>query len=145
MVELKRANINDLELLAELESDNFDENYSKKQISSNLNDENYYIYLAYNDNKLIGYVYFSIIMDTAELLKIAVISNYRNNGFGTQILSNSYKILKKIGVRTLFLEVSDKNHVGIKLYSKLGFKVISRRSRYYSDSADAIIMRKSFD
>ena len=42
------------------------------------------------------------------------------------------------------LEVSVKNVVAFEFYSKMGFKKVSVRPKYYSNVDDAIIMSKEY-
>ena len=42
-----------------------------------------------------------------------------------------------------FLEVSDRNIAAQKLYRAAGYRDAGRRSRYYSDGSDAVIMEKA--
>ena len=42
-----------------------------------------------------------------------------------------------------FLEVHEKNSYARSLYQALGFEQVSRRTRYYSDGGDALILKRS--
>ena len=88
-----------------------------------------------------------------EILHIAILPNFRNQGFGFELLIELEKQLKKsIKSTKIFLEVNSENKFAIKLYQKLGYKAYNERKNYYrsnsinsSDSADAILFAKSLD
>jgi ribosomal-protein-alanine N-acetyltransferase len=49
---------------------------------------------------------------------------------------------KKRGMRDVFLEVRISNQAAQKLYEKFGFSVLNKRTRYYPDGEDALILHK---
>ena len=51
------------------------------------------------------------------------------------------EMIEKEDYNKIMLEVNENNSIALKLYTKLGFKEISMRDRYYGDD-NAIIMEK---
>lgn len=50
--------------------------------------------------------------------------------------------LREKKVSDLFLEVRQSNQDAIRFYQKFSFAEVDRRSRYYSDGEDAIVMER---
>lgn len=139
-IKLRRATIEDLDLVCLLENKLFLDSYSRVQIESDLsNTDQIFLFVAYFGDEIVGYVYFSIIFDEAELFRIAVLEQYRGFGYGEAILKESIEKLK-MNVKKIFLEVSVDNTIAINLYQKLKFKNINRRKQYYFDGSDAFVM-----
>ncbi len=128
--------INDIELQC------FSDSYSLEQITNDLMDiDKNYIFVGYLDDKCIGYASYSVVVGEAELIRIAILPEYRKQGCGTKLLNDTYKIIDCIA-EVVFLEVSEDNIGAIKMYTDFGFVPISTRKGYYKDGSNAIIMQK---
>ena len=139
---IKKAGYCDAGVIDNIERMCFEDCYSIKQIRSDLlNTSQYFIYLAYLDNLCIGYISYSVVASEAELLRIAVVPEYRAKGFGTKILQETYREILNVADK-VFLEVSNRNVGARTMYKSFGFEEISVRNGYYKDGSDAIIMRK---
>jgi len=86
------------------------------------------------------------VLDEAEILSIAVLPDERNHGIGRAMLVELEKKLTKLGVRQLFLEVSESNRVALALYGRAGFRETGRRHGYYEIAdgrrQDALVLSK---
>ncbi len=91
------------------------------------------------NNKIIGFVNYSIIYDRAELDYIYVEESYRNNHIASELLHFCLNDVKSKKCVNITLEVNENNSIGIRLYEKYGFKVIAKRPRYYHGE-DALLM-----
>jgi ribosomal-protein-alanine N-acetyltransferase len=62
------------------------------------------------------------------------------------LLSLHLRRLAGLGVRAVFLEVDEHNTPAIKLYSRAGFREVSRRPNYYplpgGKTAAALVLRR---
>jgi len=58
------------------------------------------------------------------LFDIVVDANYRNQGYGKQVMLDLLKLGKIDGAKNAYLQVMLNNLSALKLYSKLGFKEI---------------------
>ena len=98
----------------------------------------------YKKNK--GFCIFSCNEKEAEIITMAILPKYQNQGIGFLILTELEGILSKISCNTVFLEVASNNLIAIHLYDKLGFKSFGIRKNYYSVSekkkVNAILMKK---
>ena len=130
------------ETLFHLEKQNFSDFYSFEScVQELLNPAKTYFYVEIN-NQAIGYVGIMEMLGEAEILRIAVNKEHRNKGVAQVLFNFLMEKLKKNNVKTIFLEVSDKNDIAYRFYLKNNFKVINTRKNYYSDNSNAIIMQR---
>jgi [ribosomal protein S18]-alanine N-acetyltransferase len=95
------------------------------------------------ENHVVAYACLRQIIDEIHLLKIAVKPPYRRKGIAYRLLTDCLCALSKKNIRKVFLEVRPSNIAGLNLYRKLGFQVIGKRPKYYTDTGeDAVIMKK---
>ena len=91
--------------------------------------------------ELLGYLNFWLIIDEAEIHRIAVKEEYRRFGIAGVLLQEMFKVLRERGIVSVHLEVRQSNHDAIKLYEKFGFMIKGRRQRYYQETGeDALIL-----
>lgn len=99
-------------------------------------------YLLLNDDGVVGEIDYKHTYIESDLLFIYIKKEYRGNKYSKYLLDESFKELKKIGIKKVFLEADTENHIAFNLYKSYGFKEISIRKNYYNNSHDAIIMEK---
>ena len=133
------------EKFAKIHSQSFNEKnlkYSSEFILSLLKNPN--ISYIYKKNK--GFCIFSCNEKEAEIITMAILPKYQNQGIGFLILTELEGILSEISCNKVFLEVASNNSIAIHLYDKLGFKSFGIRKNYYSISenkkVNAILMKK---
>lgn len=97
-------------------------------------------YLLLDDDNVLGYASFNVIKPEVDVLYVFIEEVERSKGYGFYLLNTIFKSLKDDGINRIFLEVDVRNSNAIKLYEKLGFKEISRRTNYYDNISDAICM-----
>ena len=79
----------------------------------------------------------------ADIQTIALLSEYRGQGRGRELLRALLAVARDRGAREVFLEVRADNPSAAGLYLAEGFEEIGRRPRYYQpDDVDAIVMRR---
>ena len=133
-------------------------NWSEQAVSRHLQKENSFnIYLLNNEHSigiLMGhFLYQDQKISEFEILHIAVLPEYRNQGIGRKILEELEKQLKMTNKSIkIFLEASSLNKFAIKLYEKLGYKAYNERKNYYgsnpinpSSLQDAILFAKNLN
>ena len=100
-----------------------------------------YIYKA---NK--GFCIFNHVKEESEIITMAILPKYQNQGIGFFIVKELEEILLSMNCNKVYLEVASDNLIAIHLYEKLGFKSYGIRKNYYSISKDkkidAILMKK---
>ena len=109
--------------------------FNKSYLDTLIKGDNSFIYVYLIDDKVSGYLMILDSIDVYEILAIATIEEYRNKGI-------AQKLLNKIKIKNIFLEVRESNQTAINFYKKNKFKEISIRKNYYSKPAEnAIIMK----
>lgn len=111
-------------------------------------------YCLIEDQKVIGYIMCRLEsgisnfgfkwVKKGHVVSIAVLKKYRGHGIGEALLRNAIKAMEKAGVNEQILEVRTNNYDALKLYEKVGFKIVRTLKSYYRDGHDAYLMaRKS--
>ena len=91
----------------------------------------------------IAYAFLRLSGDEVHLQKVAVTPAWRGQGIATRLLESCFTSSVEQGAKSAHLEVRPSNIAAIKLYQKLGFELVGRRPKYYSDSKeDALLMMK---
>ncbi len=93
--------------------------------------------LEIDNNKIIGYLYYSDIYERAEINQIEVEVSHRNCGKASKLLKNMIDTVEK----SITLEVKIDNIPAINLYKKFGFEEKAIRKGYYQ-GIDGILMEK---
>jgi ribosomal-protein-alanine N-acetyltransferase len=88
-----------------------------------------------------GFVLVRVVADEAEILTLAVVPALRRSGRGRALLAAAHRIAAAGGASRVFLEVMDGNSAAKTLYESAGYREVGRRSRYYADGADAVLLR----
>ena len=99
--------------------------------------------VAVKNKQIIGYVCLRVILDTAHVLNLAVMPEFRRKGIGSTLFQDALQELKRQypDVEISTLEVRELNTPAITLYRKFGFSIIYKRAKYYQmPDEDAVIM-----
>ena len=92
--------------------------------------------------EILGYVCGSTLFEDAELMRIAVLPDYRGQGIGGDLADEFFKSVVALGARRVFLEVRATNEVALGLYRSRGFEKTRLRKRYYAGGEDGLEMKK---
>jgi ribosomal-protein-alanine N-acetyltransferase len=96
--------------------------------------------------QIVAYAFLRRVLDELHLLKIAVTPSRRGSGIANWFLNYCFTMGAQQRANSVYLEVRLSNIAAIKLYEKLGFREIGRRSNYYPDSKeDAVAMMKNIE
>lgn len=102
---------------------------------------NYYVLIDQEENKLLGYAGFWLIMDESHITTIAVHPDYRRKYLGEVLLQHLIEKSVSRKAKWLTLEVRASNIGAQNLYYKYGFSSLGLRRKYYQDNnEDALIM-----
>jgi [ribosomal protein S18]-alanine N-acetyltransferase len=88
-----------------------------------------------------GLILVRVAADEAEILTLAVAPHARRSGIGAALLHQATTRAAASGASTVFLEVSVNNIAAYQLYTRANFVQVGRRPHYYSDGADALVLR----
>lgn len=142
-IQIRRANISDIEQINRIEDCLEHRIISHNILSSTLDKDNYYYFIAIIDNNIVGYISTEFLVDHFDILAIAVLENYRRRNIGSILLNHVIAVCKELNINDIFLEVRCNNISAIKFYEKIGFHKISTRKNYYKDTnEDAYIYKK---
>ena len=98
------------------------------------------------DETVVGFSLFSLVLDEASLLNIAVSPSLQGRGYGRALLLAGLRAMASRGAKQCFLEVRVSNHSAQSLYRSLGFEVVGQRKNYYPARVgreDALVMSRS--
>ena len=87
----------------------------------------------------VGFAFGWLVLGELHVLHIATLPARRRTGAGRTLLQ---ALIQTPGTELCWLEVRADNTPAIALYAREGFEHIAVRKRYYSDGADAVVMRK---
>lgn len=117
-------------------------NYDRKKVDSELKNNPFIHYLIYQkDNKIVGFLNYSIIYDRIEINQLEVLEEYRKKHIGSLLIEELISIMDNNHYENITLEVRCDNIPAIELYRKYDFKKKAIRRGYY-DGIDGILMEK---
>lgn len=143
-IQIMPMTIQDIEVIAPNFQTEFDEFWNINNLKSDFENLNSTYYIAKLDDEIVGFAGFLKICDEANLMNIVTKINKRHLGIGKKLLENIIKEAKNQNLKTITLEVNEKNTYAINLYEKkFNFKRIGLRKKYYNNTDDAILMSMS--
>ncbi len=95
------------------------------------------------DGDIIGFAVLSWRDGQAWLDAIAVAAPHRARGFGGALLQSIESEARRRGARKLGLATADSNLAALDLFLRRGFRIQSRKPRYYDRGQNAVIMTKA--
>lgn len=129
--------------IAELEKLCFSDPWSEASVSSELDNPLSVWFVAVEDGTVLGYVGSQSVLDSADMMNIAVHPDHRRKGIAQKLIDKLCSALTEKGICHLMLEVRVSNAPAASLYEKLGFAVAGKRPGYYRNPReDALILRK---
>ena len=143
---LAEAAPRDAGAIAALHAASFRRGWSEQEVEGLLIDRGVIAQRALIGRAFAGFIMSRLAADEAEILSVAVARRQQGRGLARQLLTLHLRRLAGLGVRTVFLEVDEHNAPAIKLYSRAGFREVSRRPNYYpqggAQSAAALVLRR---
>ncbi|MET0277026.1 MAG: GNAT family N-acetyltransferase [Pseudorhodoplanes sp.] len=143
---IAEATPRDVGPIASLHADSFRRGWSEDEIESLLTDRSVVAHRAGIGNKFAGFIISRMAADEAEILTVAVASNYRGRSVARGLLRYHLGRLMAFGVRKVFLEVEEGNAAALRLYRRAGFVEAGRRDGYYpkpeGKATGALVLRR---
>jgi ribosomal-protein-alanine N-acetyltransferase len=96
--------------------------------------------------ELIGYFVVVAAAGEAHLLNLSVAARQQRSGHGSALLREAALIARRLGAKSLFLEVRPSNHGAQALYRRFGFRKVGLRRGYYpahGGREDALVLALS--
>lgn len=81
--------------------------------------------------ELAGYFVLMAAAQEAHLLNLSVSALYQRRGLGSWLLREAADLARRVGARTMFLEVRPSNSGAQALYTRFGFRKVGTRRGYY--------------
>ncbi|MDP3208902.1 MAG: ribosomal protein S18-alanine N-acetyltransferase [Rhodoglobus sp.] len=148
MWQLRRATVDDLDRIMELENSLFGSDaWSTATMRAELSDKHGYYLVAHpptDPERIDGYAGLRSPLrePQADIQTIGVAVVSRRQGLGRVFMLRMIDEARDRGASEVFLEVRADNPGAQALYASLGFEVLAVRPRYYQpDGVDALVMR----
>lgn len=140
-MDIRILNREDAQEVEALEREAFPDPWSLKSIEGTLEQKNYVNLGVWREGELLGYLFFSCMMDEGEIIRIATAPKERRKGIAKLLFSELKKNCLEQGVDKWMLDVRAGNDAAFACYRKLGFCEDGRRKDFYKDPVeDAILM-----
>lgn len=140
---IRAATPADLDALVQIEGACFGpDGWSRNSWQQEL-DGNRQIHIALAADQVSGYVVVMLAGEDAELLRIAVLPQYRRRGVAHELLGQALSQAAARGATSMFLEVESSNTGALALYEHAGFTRLSQRTNYYGTGRNAEILTRS--
>ena len=109
--------------VAEMERQCFSDPWSEKSVASELDNPLSLWLIAEADGVVAGYVGSQTVLDSADMMNLAVSQDFRRQGIGEQLVNSLTEALAEKGVKTLLLEVRISNEPAKQLYQSWALKL----------------------
>lgn len=141
-VSIREAVTEDLSQISEIEREANPTPWSDSNLESEIEGKNEFWVLTDDetDEKVYGFIIFSTSGLEAHVLEIAISIPNRRQGIGRFMLQRMISFALKQGSESIYLEVRSENEAAVAFYQALGFVIIHRKPKYYSDGADGFSM-----
>ena len=140
-IQISKMSLADLNCIKDILISDFDDFWSYDILKEELNCANSSLFIAKNNNnEIVGFAGIKVILDEADIMNIVVKKVYRHKGIASLLLNHLINYSKILNLKSITLEVNEKNIHAISLYRKFNFKEIGIRKKYYNGTDDAIIM-----
>ena len=138
MIEIREMKKEDIEEVYRINKENFTTDaWSRYAFEREFENRNSRKFVLVKDGRIVGYIIYWVIKDEATIMTFAIDKEFWGRGYGEYLLRDT---IKKLGVKKVSLDVRKSNLRAIRLYKRLGFKVVREREGYYSDGENALLM-----
>ena len=110
----------------------------KKEFSTDTFENTFSTTIGCYEDDIIAFLTYSFMYDRAEIDYIYVDLKYRNNGIAQALFND---MINNIGNVSISLEVNINNKAAIEFYKKNGFKIVSKREKYYQGVDGYLMVR----
>lgn len=128
-----------------IERESFTHPWSEDSFAGELRKPASHLFVATDNDEVVGYAVLETVLDEGSLLIIAVDEKYRRKGVAKMLFSQLEEIAKEKDLSFITLEVRVSNESAIKFYDSQGFEKVAVRKNYYSKPLeDAVLMTKYY-
>lgn len=123
----------------EIEKTCFSHPWTREDLKKQLDIDTSRFLVAVENEKAVGYMGLQIFSGEGYVTNIAVLPEYRQRGIATALIEKQLENPMEF----ITLEVRESNTPAIKLYTKMGFKNMGIRPKFYSNPTEnAVIMTR---
>lgn len=143
MIEITQASIEDIPAVKIVDELSFsDDSYPTFVLRQFVDISSKYFLLAKNNNEVIGYVIGNLIKESniGWVLSLGVHPKARGKNIGSTLTKALIDLIDESNCDGIYLTVHPNNVSAVRIYEKLGFKVIEKVSNYYLDNGDRLLM-----
>jgi ribosomal-protein-alanine N-acetyltransferase len=132
----------DVDAVVEIERSSFERPWSRDHFLRELDSQLARTIVARSavTKRVLGYVCRWIVVDEMQILNLAVHRDHRRRGIGRQLMHQALDEASDAAIRCVTLEVREANLEAVALYESLGFARVGRRSNYYGEGNDGVLM-----
>lgn len=139
-IEIKKMTKVHLEQIKDILQEQFDEFWNANVLDKELENSLSEYIVAIHNEEVVGYAGLWQPIDEGHITNIVTKKDKRGNHIGTKMLEEIIKLAKTKGLKSVTLEVNEHNEPAINLYKKYNFVEVGKRTKYYNNIDDAIIM-----
>ncbi len=140
-MEIRQAVLEDIPGIFALESLCFSDPWSQKSLRDTMKEPHSFFSVAWEDEKLCGYLNATYVLDEMNLNRICVLPEYRGKGVGKLLMQAMFRFAEERALASIFLEVRQSNFPAQRLYTDFGFETVGKRKNFYqSPSEDGLVM-----
>ena len=139
----RKASVKDIDSLYEIEAKHFSHPWTKEQFLYEISENEFStILVAEDEDKIVGFLVYWILFDSAQICNICVRDEYRKKGIASDLFDIAETAFQMHECFSITLEVRVSNEPAINLYKKRGFSTVCVKKGYYKDGEDAYYMMK---
>jgi [ribosomal protein S18]-alanine N-acetyltransferase len=139
---LAEASERDAAAIAVVHVASFQRGWGEDELRGLLLDRNVVCHRTTVGRNLVAFILSRLAAAEGEILSVAVAPGWRGRGLSRPLLDLHLRRLAGLGVRTIFLEVDEKNAAAGRLYRRAGFYEVGRRQGYYAGGVAALVLRR---
>lgn len=141
-VTLEGAKAGDLDAIVAIAAESFASPWSRSSYADELARTDGARWVARIGPERVGFLLGRIQVDHLEVLSLAVAPAKRRAGCGAALVSAALADADARGVSRVQLEVRVSAEPALACYRHAGFEVVGRRSGYYADGEDALLLSR---
>ncbi len=142
-ITIEKMKLSHLKRLAALEKVSFSTPWSEAGLRDELTRKDNRFFVASDENGIIGYIGANNVLGEVYITNIAVFPDFKRHGVGELLVNHLVKISQNEKADFVTLEVRESNEPAKRLYKKLGFSEVGKRTNFYEKPReDALIFTR---
>lgn len=143
-VEIEKMTKEHLRQIENILEEQFDKFWNANVLDKELENPLSTYIVAISEGQVVGYAGLWQSLDEGHITNIVTKKDKRGNKIATKMLEQLIQIAQNKNLKCVTLEVNVHNDIAIKLYKKYNLKEVGKRTKYYNNTDDALIMTLEF-